>query len=100
MELNQALAIVLFAAALGLNIVGFRLIVKVAGAGGDPNQSRIVVRGFRRIILAGGLICFGLGFLLHNKYLHWIGAIFLLEEAVETGFMAWALKRQQKDETT
>jgi len=100
MEWEQALAIVLFAIALGLNIVGYGLIVKGARAAGDPNQSRTVVRGFRRVILAGAFICFGLGLLLHNKYLHWIGAIFLFEEAIETGLMTFVLKKQQKDESS
>ena len=87
------LAVVLFAAALALNIIGLRWIVRGARAAGHPDQSRMVVRGFRRLIMGGGLISFGLGFLLGNSWLHWLGAVFLCEEAIETGVMLLALRR-------
>lgn len=87
------LAVAFFAAALALNIVGFRWIARGAQAAGHPDQSRLVVRGFRRLIMGCGLICFGLGFLLGNNWLHWIGAVFLCEEAIETGVMLLALRR-------
>ncbi len=52
------------------------------------------------VILSGGLVCFGLGFMLTNKWLHWIGAVFLFEEAIETGVMMMALKRKSRGDQT
>lgn len=94
MSLVQVLAIVLWVAAVVVDIVGFRLIVRGAQAAGHPDQSRMVVKGFRRLILGGGLVLFGLGFWLDNHLLHIAGAVFLFEEAIETGVMTLALKRK------
>jgi hypothetical protein len=94
MPLAKILALVLWAGYLVLTVIGFRLIVRGARAAGAPDQSRTVVKGFRRLILGAGLGLFGLGFWLDNKLLHVAGAVFLFEEAIETGVMTLALKRK------
>ena len=94
MTIVRLVALLCWTVAGIVDFVGLRLIVRGAGAAGHPDQSRIVVMGFRRLILGGGLICFGLGFWFDNYLLHLIGAVFLLEEAVETGLMMTVLKRK------
>jgi hypothetical protein len=94
MTLDRLVALFCWTIAGVVDFIGLRLIVRGAGADGHPDQSRMVVRGFRRLILGGGLICFGLGFWFDNHLLHLIGVVFLLEEAVETGLMMTVLKRK------
>jgi hypothetical protein len=90
----KPLAVVLWLAAALVDAVGVRLIVRGARAAGRPDQSLTVIRGFRRLILGGGLICFGLGFWFGMGALHLLGAVFLAEEAVETQIMKWAAGRR------
>jgi hypothetical protein len=94
MTMVRILALLLWVGYVALTVVGFRLIVRGAQAAGHPDQSRTVVKGFRRLILGAGLGLFGLGFWLDNHLLHIIGAVFLFEEAIETGVMTLALKRK------
>ena len=96
MNSARILASVLWAGAVLVKGQGLRLIVRGARAAGHPDQSRLVVKGFRRMILGGGLICFGLGSWLDVTALHVVGVVFLAEEAVETQIMTWALRRQRR----
>lgn len=95
MDPLRILALVLWAGAAVVDVIGLRLIVSGARAAGHPDQSRRVIGGFRRLILAGGLTSFGLGFWLENTALHVLGAVFLFEEIIETQIMTWAVKRQR-----
>jgi hypothetical protein len=88
-------ALLLGALWLLFTIFGVRRIVKGARAAGDPQQSLIVIQGFRRLILGGGFLCFSLGFALEENWLHLLGAVFLLEELVETQLMRWAASRER-----
>lgn len=61
---------------------------------GDPEQSRLVIRGFRALILSAGFASFAAGIWLHDG--RWIafGLIFLFEEIIETGVMLLAMRRR------
>ena len=73
MEPTRIAAVLLWLAAGLVDLWGLRLIVRGARAAGHPDQSRWVIKGFRRLILGGGLICFGLGLWLDNNALHLLG---------------------------
>lgn len=100
MAYPHILAVVLWAAAAAVDVVGVRLLVRGARSAGHPDQSRRVVKGFRRLILGGGLICFGQGLWLDKTALHAVGLVFLGEELVETQLMTWAVRRRGCAATT
>ena len=93
-SLVLGLAVVLLALAVLFHIRGwihFRMGMRNAGS---PDQSRLVIRGFRAWILAAGFLSFAAGVYLHDG--RWIAfaLIFLFEEIVETGIMLLATKRR------
>ena len=88
------LALLLFAAAALLQVLGWRQLVSGAQAAGAPDQTRRVIGGFRRLMLSCGLLCFGVALWTESANWAWFGAAFLLEELIETTVMLWALRRR------
>lgn len=90
----RALAIALLAAAIAFHIRGWIHFRRGMALAGHPDQSRLVIRGFRGWILAAGFLSFAAG--VHYDDGKWIAfaLIFLFEEIIETGIMLLATRRR------
>lgn len=64
----------------------------------DPDQSAWIVRGFRRAIVAIGLLFLAGGFYWATVWPFIFAAVFLGEEMFETGIMLAALHDQRKED--
>lgn len=64
----------------------------------DPEQSAWIIRGFRRAIVAIGLLFLAGGFYWAAVWPFIFAAVFLGEELFETGIMLAALHDQRKEE--
>ena len=75
-----------------LIVRGIRQVVAGAKAAGDPDQSSMVIAGFRTGILGIGLLCLGVALWRWSAPWALFAAIFLFEEFVETTVQSLAAR--------
>lgn len=77
---------------------GDRMLIRGFRHPEDPDQSAWIVRGFRRAIVAIGLLFLAGGFYWATVWPFIFAAVFLGEELFETGIMLAALHDQRKED--
>lgn len=94
---GQTAAAALAALALYLMVRGDLMIFGGIRRSNDPEQSAWIIRGFRRVIVAIGLLFLAGGFYWAAVWPFLFAAVFLGEELFETGIMLAALHDQRRE---